>query len=146
MAIYEEKCSGCRLCQLMCSLHHENVFDLTRSRIKVLEGEFWKYIPKVCEFCQDPPCAAACPTGALIPLAGGGVEAVAEKCIGCGKCGEVCEHHVIRFREVPPAPLICDLCGGKPVCVAICPMEAIVLEVDEGECVEGERCRMPARY
>ncbi len=121
------KCCGCRLCQLSCSMAHEGLFDLTRARIKILETELWKFEPRVCLFCSDPPCAEACPTEALVPLPTGGVRVISENCIGCLKCNEVCPNHVIRVTE-DPIPLVCDLCGGDPSCVKACPMQALSFE------------------
>jgi Fe-S-cluster-containing dehydrogenase component len=109
----------------------EGVFDITRARLKIVERELWKFTPTVCDFCEEPACAAVCPTDALITVAGGGVDVMEGKCIGCGKCNEVCKNHVIKLREDPPEPLVCDLCGGNPVCVDICPMQAILYENDK---------------
>jgi Fe-S-cluster-containing dehydrogenase component len=123
-----DKCCGCRLCQLSCSLRHEGLFDLTKARIKITEPELWRFVPMVCLFCEDPPCAQACPTEALVPLPAGGVRVIEEYCIGCLKCNEVCVNHVIRVTEQPIRPLVCDLCGGDPDCVRICPMQALFFE------------------
>lgn len=134
LVVDAEKCSGCKLCQLMCSFKHEEVFDITKSRLKILEEKLWRFNPVVCDFCEEPACAAVCPTGALIAVPGGGVRAIEGKCIACYKCCEVCKNNVIRIKEVPVAPLVCDLCEGDPACVDICPTQAITYENDECEC------------
>lgn len=147
LVVNAEKCSGCRLCQLMCSLHHEGVFDITKSRLKIVESELWKFSPIVCDFCEEPACAAVCPTDALLTLAAGGVEVIEGKCIGCSKCIEVCKNHLIRLCENLPKPLVCDLCGDNPACVDICPMQAILYENDEYENIkEEEQCHILAGF
>lgn len=138
LLVKAEKCTGCKLCQLMCSLRHEGVFDTSKARIKIPEGRYWNFAPTVCDFCKDPPCAAACPTGALLALSYGGVEVKEGKCIGCNKCIEVCENHVIKLDEDLIEPLVCDLCGGDPVCVEICPTQAILYD-DRFENTKEER-------
>jgi Fe-S-cluster-containing hydrogenase component 2 len=125
LGVDPDKCCGCRLCQLSCCLWHEGLFDLTRARIKIIPSEDGQYVPKTCVYCEDPPCARACPTNALVPLPTGGVRVLEENCTGCLKCGEVCVNHVIRILEEPIRPLVCDLCGGDPVCVKICPAQAL---------------------
>jgi len=74
--VIEELCNGCRLCETFCSSLGNGVFDIKRSRIKVIKvpGEE-KDIPMVdCDgrcvrsLYDDggPTCVTVCPTGALI--------------------------------------------------------------------------------
>ena len=39
LAINPEKCTGCRLCELVCSVFHDGVSNASRSRIKVMKWE-----------------------------------------------------------------------------------------------------------
>jgi len=65
-------CNGCRACELACSFHLKGFCDPTISRIKITRdnetGEISCDIPSSCPECSyeaEPPCVAACPTGAL---------------------------------------------------------------------------------
>ena len=61
-----EKCTGCRLCELVCSVKHEGVSNPSRSRLKVEKWE-WEglYIPMLCQQCEDAPCKSVCPVKAI---------------------------------------------------------------------------------
>ncbi len=39
LAINPEKCTGCRLCELVCSVYHDGVSNAARSRIKIMKWE-----------------------------------------------------------------------------------------------------------
>ena len=39
LAISPEKCTGCRLCELVCSVFHDGVSNASRSRIKIMKWE-----------------------------------------------------------------------------------------------------------
>jgi len=57
LAINYEKCTGCRLCELVCAVKHDGVSNPERSRIKVMKWESQGlYIPMSCQQCQDAPC------------------------------------------------------------------------------------------
>jgi len=58
------ECSGCRICELVCSFTFEKVIDPNKARIKVItRGHLDK--PIACRNCQDAPCLEACKSRAL---------------------------------------------------------------------------------
>ena len=58
-----DRCTGCRTCELACSMIHDNVFNPAKSRIRVqLEGVPELFTVNVCKSCGKPPCEEACPT------------------------------------------------------------------------------------
>jgi Fe-S-cluster-containing dehydrogenase component len=75
-----EKCCGCRVCEVVCTFHHYNIFGRKASSIEVKrierEGKFKIMIHKykenshlACDFCEVekiPLCAKFCPTNAII--------------------------------------------------------------------------------
>ena len=66
IAVDASKCSGCRICEMVCSLRHENVVSPSRSRIRVFQHEhILLEVPVVCQQCESPPCAAVCPVNAI---------------------------------------------------------------------------------
>jgi Fe-S-cluster-containing hydrogenase component 2 len=70
LAVDPEKCTGCRICELVCSMVKESNFNPKKARIKV---------------------------------------------------------HLVGIPEIPVPVLsrLCDECGGEPVCLKYCPVEAI---------------------
>lgn len=68
ITIDEVKCTGCRICQLRCSISHENAFNLSLSRIKIsrLVQEQSEYRISITDQCDDCGiCVRYCPYGAL---------------------------------------------------------------------------------
>jgi len=46
LAISPEKCTGCRLCELVCSVYHDGVSNAARSRIKIMKWEAGNILQK----------------------------------------------------------------------------------------------------
>jgi len=134
IAVDHSRCSGCGICEAECALAREKTFDTWRSRIRIHHFEPSLDIAAICASCSDAPCVAACPkdAGALTrdPLTGA-VLLNEAKCIGCGACLKACakdRSNVIRMsRDGKKALGICDLCGGDPACVKICPEQCLSL-------------------
>jgi Fe-S-cluster-containing hydrogenase component 2 len=123
-------CTGCHLCELICSASHFGEFAPTRARVRVsnhpLEG---KSEVMACFSCPDAPCIAACPQNS-ISRAGPRQPLFIdpEKCDGCGgdpACVPACPYGAMYFDTVTQYALACDLCGGDPQCVKYCHPGAI---------------------
>lgn len=148
------KCLACRACEIACALAHADTDDLVEAifeqgaRPSVFvesAGEF--SVPLQCRHCEDAPCVAVCPSGALSRGDEAGPVIVdQQKCIGCAFCVQVCPFGVVRLVARPAgggaaqrqAVIKCDLCIGRqqeglaPACVAACPVAALAFEeVDE---------------
>ena len=50
---------------------------------------------------------------------------VREKCLGCGRCVEVCQEHALIHKKGSPPILLEDLCSGCTACLLACPNSAI---------------------
>ncbi|MEM2972094.1 MAG: 4Fe-4S dicluster domain-containing protein [Candidatus Bathyarchaeia archaeon] len=115
------KCSGCRKCEVACSLFHEKQIWPEASRIRVFMLVPGLEFPHFCAQCEDYPCVKACPVNALsISRKTGAVLVKKEACIGCGKCIEACPGKIPHMHPKENYILICDLCGGNPQCVKVC--------------------------
>ena len=126
-------CTGCRLCEFVCSLAHEGESSTSKSRIKILrDEEFGNNLISICLHCSDPRCVDTCTCGALNRDRNTGIVSVDESlCIGCGECITACPVTAIALYEDKSIVFKCDLCGGNPECVQICPREVLVMrEID----------------
>jgi Fe-S-cluster-containing hydrogenase component 2 len=116
-----EDCSGCRRCEIACSLKHEGKIWPEASRVRVFMLVPGIEVPHLCVQCYDYPCVEACPVGALsTSKETGAVLTDKDKCIACGKCIEVCPGKVPFIHPTENYAVICDLCGGDPECVKAC--------------------------
>jgi carbon-monoxide dehydrogenase iron sulfur subunit len=125
--IDHDKCTGCRLCELVCAVSHDGISNPARSRIRVMKWEAeGLYVPMTCQQCQDAPCLNVCPVKAISQEAGTGRVLVDYNvCIGCRSCVSVCPFGAMSFNTTDRRVLKCDLCGGDPQCVRFCDVKAV---------------------
>ena len=138
-----EKCIGCKICELACSLEksEKKAFNPLRSRIHLVRLFPALNIALTCRLCEKTPCVRACPEDALKQSQENGVIIIdEEKCTGCGWCIEACDFGAITLDPERKVVMICDLCverkgsgvfpGRKivsPACIEWCPEEALEL-------------------
>jgi Fe-S-cluster-containing hydrogenase component 2 len=117
----QEKCTGCRLCEISCSVHHDKVSNPSRARIHIVKWEdSGLFVPMICQQCDTAICENVCPmravkrdeeTGALIIND--------DLCVGCKLCVNFCPLGGVgigKNRKI----IKCDLCEGDPTCVKFC--------------------------
>jgi carbon-monoxide dehydrogenase iron sulfur subunit len=127
IVVNPDRCTGCRICELVCSLEHHGEFNPAKSRIKIniFPKEFFFY-PNVCSQCEDSWCARICPIGALRRNAETGIVELDEiKCVGCRMCMQACPFGAMGFDSEEGISEKCDLCGGDPQCVKYCFFNAL---------------------
>lgn len=117
-----DKCTGCRLCESICSFVKErSVINPSKARVKVSKNEEKGIdVPVMCINCEEPPCASACPVEAIEKDSTTGVVVNQDKCNGCMKCVEACPYGAMFFDPEKKVAYNCDLCGGDPACIKIC--------------------------
>ncbi len=120
----QKYCTGCRYCEIVCSLSHEDEVNCRKSRIRV-SGETLEGLdqPLVCapDKCKTMPCIDSCPVNAIkvdekldFPILD------MELCIGCRACVNACPINAVFFDDERNKALKCDLCRGDPECVKRC--------------------------
>ncbi len=119
MIVDDEKCTGCRTCEYICSLTKNGTFNPNRSRIQFYRTNCLDLMAKVCIQCEEPDCMEACPFDAIVRIEEG-IRVNEEDCTHCGLCMEVCDK--IFSDPVAEKAVMCDQCGA---CVETCPEEAL---------------------
>jgi len=125
-------CTGCRSCEMACSMYHEGQCSPVLSRMRIIKYEaLGKSYPSVCSQCSKPQCLAACDQGAIsIDGATGTVNIDQDLCTGCRSCLMACPQ--IGFHPEKKVAFKCDLCSGSPQCARFCPSGALIFSgVDE---------------
>lgn len=150
-----DKCIGCRACEVACQDWNgrravKTAFSPTFTEPHDLNANAWKIVfyyegqaakrlgslslsqvsvapvPYQCMHCADPPCARACPVGAISVTREGAVVIDQNLCIGCGYCQAACPYDVPR-QGSDGKYYKCTLCvdriqsGRAPACVEVCP-------------------------
>lgn len=125
VSVDKKKCIGCRLCEYACSFGHYQFFGPSWARISISGDEAkGSFSPIVCKHCKEPKCAQVCAFNALEKDSDNGqVKLDEEECIGCELCITACPFGALKFTN--DQVLICELCGGDPECVKICPNDAL---------------------
>ncbi len=116
------RCSGCRACQVACSLHLFRENNPKKAALAIIPhfpvpGTFEV---QVCTQCGQ--CAEVCPTGAIQQNDRGAYVVDPDTCIKCMACADVCPEDMIFTRPDVPYVWQCDLCGE---CVEVCGTNAL---------------------
>lgn len=142
-------CVGCQACEYGCADQYSLPYaedipvagevrktDETRRLVvncyNTSKGE--QYIRHACNHCNDPACASACLTKAMLKTEEGPVIWRGEKCMGCRFCMVSCPFDIPKFEYNSPNPKIekCRMCyeliveGDIPACVKACPEKALI--------------------
>lgn len=145
VAVNPDRCTGCRICELICSLEHNKVLNPARSRIRVVNIHPNIITALTCRLCEDPPCVTACPRDALKQSLKTGLIVVDdEKCDGCGWCIEACDFGAVVLNPNKKVVEMCDLCEERekgPACIEWCPEEALELTSKE---IRAQKARIDA--
>lgn len=136
-----EACGGCLTCEFACSARHFNgVCNVDYSAIRIDADMLdYHFDAAVCRQCVSASCVAACRKDALKFDEKTGARYVdKELCIGCGLCVKACPFAnekiplISRVRIGKKQVVVkCDLCHGfenGPLCIRVCPKQAVSLE------------------
>jgi len=121
-----EKCSGCSICEYVCSMANEKTFNPNKSRIRVINRGLLTNMAVACRKCEDPVCVASCPKNALSQEKSTGIIRVNEHaCTGCGWCIGACSFGALNLHPEKKIVYTCNSCTdtnskGEPQCIAWC--------------------------
>jgi len=117
------KCTGCQICEIVCSVIKENKLNTNLSRIHVVRDDPYIQMAVTCQLCERAPCVESCPR-ALAQSKDGVVSVDMGTHVLCGSCVRACPFGAITMNSSNIQ--VCDLCDGKPGCVEHCPKDALI--------------------
>jgi carbon-monoxide dehydrogenase iron sulfur subunit len=116
--VEKEKCSGCHLCEVVCSLFHSGAINVEKSAIRVNKDDLGSSLntPILCRQCSKMKCLFDESTDDTLEK---------KKFIWSALRAKRCPFHALSvFGE---KAYHCDLCDGKPQCVKVCTPGALFL-------------------
>ncbi|MDM8000065.1 MAG: 4Fe-4S dicluster domain-containing protein [Dehalococcoidia bacterium] len=130
LTVDHSKCTGCRLCEVVCSVKKTGAVNPARARLAVIKWEqVCVDVPVICQQCESAPCMLVCPVKALtMDEKLNRVAINHDLCIGCRFCMAVCPFGAISLDSVAKKVVKCDLCDGDPTCVRFCETKALQYE------------------
>ncbi|QEE16970.1 4Fe-4S dicluster domain-containing protein [Promethearchaeum syntrophicum] len=133
LVVDPRRCTGCEICESVCSFSHNEEFNPLNSRINRIRIEPIINNTLSCLSCYDPDCVKACQLLALSKDPETGLIHVDNNiCDGCGACVRNCPFGAINVNVKERKAVVCDLCesteSGEPQCVEYCPKGAIFVE------------------
>jgi carbon-monoxide dehydrogenase iron sulfur subunit len=137
-----EKCTGCRNCEMACSVFHMGACNPTKSAVRIVKWEREGLeVPIVCQQCEDPACADICPVQAISRDADTSAMVVDDDlCVGCQMCIIACPFGAITLDKDRRQAIKCDLCGGvEPWCVRFCEPGALTYKLPSAVSLDKKR-------
>lgn len=154
-----EKCVGCYNCLMACKDEHVGNKWLPYTDEQPLHENKWInparrergrypmidqcFLTRMCNHCQDAPCAKACPDAVTV-REDGIVLISPEKAVGNKELSESCPYGQISWNEELGCAQKCTMCAHlldqgwkEPRCVAACPLRALkMVEWDDARKAE----------
>jgi Fe-S-cluster-containing dehydrogenase component/formate-dependent nitrite reductase membrane component NrfD len=132
------RCIGCHACSTACKSENLVPLSVNRTYVKYADVGIFPNARRTiqvtrCNQCEEPPCADACPTGAMYQRGDGIVDFDKQICIGCKACIAACPYDAIFINPEDHSAEKCNFCahrldsGLEPACVVVCPTEAIFI-------------------
>ena len=114
------KCTGCGVCEEVCSKAYYKVADREKSAIRITKNDDNTYAIAVCDQCGV--CKEMCQIMALKTNNNGVVMLNKKTCVGCLVCVGECLRDYMFYNDELPTPFKCTACS---LCAKECPTGAI---------------------
>ena len=117
MVIDADRCTGCQACVVACQsennipINDEGLFNQQRANQWIRIERYWegeypdvkaRFIPVLCQHCDDAPCEPVCPVYATYHNPEGLNVQVYNRCIGTRFCANNCPYQVRFFNFWEP--------------------------------------------
>ena len=114
--VNRKNCTGCHLCELVCSVSHLGITNTEKSAIRVRKDDLDTSLnkPSVCLQCSEMPCL----DGEDVD-----VQQVQKQFVWPRQRAERCPFDCLTVFGLEAYH--CDLCGGRPRCVDVCTSGAL---------------------
>ena len=119
LIVDNESCWGCRTCEVACKQENHapegiRLIKVLEDGPEIMDGQLeFIFRVSVCQHCDEPPCAEACPEEAITKREDGIVVLDDEKCNGCGVCLDECPYDAIEFDSDMNLARKCNLCSHR---------------------------------
>lgn len=137
MLFDQQRCFGCNACVVACQQEYGLPAQVRFNRVDVTVGGTFPntsiaFRPLLCNQCDNAPCQAICPVGAISKDASGVVLTDRSKCVGCRLCttSQGCPYGM-RAMDGAGKAVKCNFCQDRltagetaPYCVKTCPSGA----------------------
>lgn len=131
------RCIGCQTCEVTCKMENDVHLGVWRSWVKKVEKGSYphtrqKFLPLLCNNCEQPICVTVCPVRANRQRPDGIVTFDPHRCVGCRYCMAACPYQVRYLHPLKGIVEKCNWChhrvdaGLEPACVVSCPTGARV--------------------
>jgi Fe-S-cluster-containing hydrogenase component 2 len=121
--VQKERCTGCHLCEMVCSIFHLQIINPSKSAIRILKDDLETGIhtPMVCRQCKKMKCIENEDADEALEK---------KRFIWNWQRAESCPFNGLSVFE--KTAYHCDLCGGVPQCILVCTNGAITVKRSDG--------------